>query len=63
MPQLRLVALNGQTNGTRPSLNGEAALDIPPNTVTESQSFTVLRSAARLENYQPHPHIPAPIAV
>jgi hypothetical protein len=31
-------------------------LDIPPNTVTENQGFTVLRQAARLENIQPHMH-------
>ncbi len=32
-------------------------LDIPPNTVTESQAFHVLKSAARLENFQPHMHL------
>ena len=34
-----------------------ARLDIPPNTVAESQGFHVLRSAARLENFQPHMHL------
>jgi hypothetical protein len=32
-------------------------LDIPPNSVTASQGFTLLRSAARLENFQPHMHL------
>jgi hypothetical protein len=34
-----------------------ARLDIPPNTVTESQAFQVLRQPARLENFQPHMHL------
>lgn len=32
-------------------------LDIPPNTVAETQAFHVLKSAARLENFQPHMHL------
>ncbi len=32
-------------------------LDIPPNTVTEHEGFTVLRQAAILENIQPHMHL------
>jgi hypothetical protein len=32
-------------------------LDIPPNTVTETQAFHVLRAPARLENFQPHMHL------
>jgi len=34
-----------------------ASLDIPPNTVTETQGFHVLPHAARLENFQPHMHL------
>ncbi|HEY2012246.1 MAG TPA: hypothetical protein VGH38_02040 [Bryobacteraceae bacterium] len=37
--------------------NTSARLDIPPDTVTESQAFHVLRQAARLENFQPHMHL------
>ncbi len=37
--------------------NGPVGLDIPPNTVTEHQSFQVLRAPARLENFQPHMHL------
>lgn len=32
-------------------------LDIPPNSITETQGFHVLKSAARLENFQPHMHL------
>jgi hypothetical protein len=32
-------------------------LDIPPNTVTETQSFHVLKENARFENFQPHMHL------
>lgn len=31
-------------------------LDLPPNAITETQGFTVLKRAARLENFQPHMH-------
>ena len=34
-----------------------ARLDIPPNSVAESQGFHVLRQPARLENFQPHMHL------
>jgi hypothetical protein len=33
------------------------AIDIPPNSITQSQGFTVLKSPARLENFQPHMHL------
>jgi hypothetical protein len=32
-------------------------IDIPPNTISEHEGFTVLRQAAILENYQPHMHL------
>src|SRR6185295_15056745 len=32
-------------------------LDIPPNTITQTQAFRVLKEAARLENFQPHMHL------
>ncbi len=32
-------------------------LDIPPNSIASSQGFTLLRSAARIENFQPHMHL------
>lgn len=32
-------------------------VDIPPNSIVESQNFTVLPHAAQLENFQPHMHL------
>ena len=32
-------------------------VDIPPNSITQSQNFTVLKQAALLENFQPHMHL------
>ena len=32
-------------------------IDIPPNTIAETQGFHVLKEAARLENFQPHMHL------
>jgi hypothetical protein len=32
-------------------------LDIPPNTIAETQGFHVLKEPARLENFQPHMHL------
>jgi len=37
--------------------NTSARLDIPPNTVTETQAYHVLSRPARLENFQPHMHL------
>jgi hypothetical protein len=36
--------------------SGPSPLDIPPNTVAETENFHVLKQAARLENFQPHMH-------
>ncbi len=43
-----------------PATPGNAALgtlDIPPNSVAETEGYQVLRSPARLENFQPHMHL------
>jgi hypothetical protein len=37
--------------------NTSGRLDIPPNTIRETQAFRVLRQPARLENFQPHMHL------
>jgi hypothetical protein len=37
--------------------SGATPLDIPPNTVAETENFHVLKQAARLENFQPHMHL------
>ncbi len=36
---------------------GSEILDIPPNSIVETQGFHVLKQAARLENFQPHMHL------
>ena len=40
-----------------PFRNGGLTLDIPPNSIVETEGLTTLRSAARLENFQPHMHL------
>jgi hypothetical protein len=35
----------------------KARLDIPPNSINETQGFHVLKAPARLENFQPHMHL------
>jgi mono/diheme cytochrome c family protein len=37
--------------------NTSARLDIAPNTISESQGYSVLAQPARLENFQPHMHL------
>ena len=32
-------------------------LDIPPNTLAETQGYTVLKQPARIDNFQPHMHL------
>ncbi len=32
-------------------------IDIPPNTISQVQNYTVLKQAAMLENFQPHMHL------
>lgn len=36
---------------------GNRALDIPPNTISVTQNFHVMRRAGRVENFQPHMHL------
>jgi hypothetical protein len=43
-----------------PATLGSAAaghLDIPPNSIAETEGYTALRAPARLENFQPHMHL------
>jgi mono/diheme cytochrome c family protein len=40
-----------------PKVNGQLVLDIPPNTLTETEGFHVLKHPAILENFQPHMHL------
>ena len=36
---------------------GQSSLDIPPNSLAQTEGFTVLKQAARIENFQPHMHL------
>jgi hypothetical protein len=40
-----------------PGSAGFGHLDIPPNSITETEGYTTLRAPARLENFQPHMHL------
>src|SRR3984957_4644523 len=40
-----------------PGSAGFGQLDIPPNQMVQTEGYTVLHSAARLENFQPHMHL------
>jgi hypothetical protein len=48
-------ALRGFQNSK--AVGGSRNVDIPPNTIATSDNYTVLRKAARLENFQPHMHL------
>jgi hypothetical protein len=51
-PKYKTVLTNfGATN------RADGGLDIPPNTIKATQGYHVLKSAARLENFQPHMHL------
>jgi len=40
-----------------PATTGGNQLDIPPNTVAQTEGYQLLRNPARLENFQPHMHL------
>jgi hypothetical protein len=40
-----------------PGSAGFGFLDLPPNTIAETEGYTPLRAPARLENFQPHMHL------
>jgi len=40
-----------------PGTGALGQLDIPPNQLVQTEGFTALHSAARLENFQPHMHL------
>ncbi|HWE53041.1 MAG TPA: cytochrome c [Bryobacteraceae bacterium] len=51
-PKYKTVLTNfGATN------RADGGLDIPPNSIKVTQGYHVLKSAARLENFQPHMHL------
>jgi len=53
-PKYRTYLMSYTAN---PRVNGQLLLDIPPNTVKETEGFHVLKSPAILENFQPHMHL------
>jgi hypothetical protein len=48
-------ALRGFTNSK--AVGGQRNVDIAPNSLTVADNFTVLKKAARLDNFQPHMHL------
>jgi hypothetical protein len=50
-------ALKGFQNSTGSQTRAGRNIDIPPNSVVETNNYTVLKQAAILENFQPHMHL------
>jgi hypothetical protein len=50
-------ALRGFQSSTGSQTRGGRNIDIPPNSVVETNNYTVLKQAAILENFQPHMHL------
>ena len=50
-------AVRGFDGAQRLSGEGGRALDVRPNAITTADSYTVLKKAARIENFQPHMHL------
>lgn len=54
-PKYRVYHEGFQANQS--ALGSERTIDIPPNTIFETQGSTVLKAPARLQNFQPHMHL------
>jgi hypothetical protein len=50
-------ALRGFQSSTGSQIRAGRNIDIPPNSIVESDNYTVLKQAAQLENFQPHMHL------
>jgi hypothetical protein len=50
-------ALRGFQSSTASRIRAGRNIDIPPNSIVESDNYTVLKRAAQLENFQPHMHL------
>ncbi len=50
-------ALRGFQTSNASQVRAGRNIDIPPNSVIETDNFTVLKQAAILENFQPHMHL------
>jgi hypothetical protein len=50
-------ALRGFQSSAGSQVRGGRNIDLPPNTISQSDNYTVLKQAAKLENFQPHMHL------
>ncbi len=50
-------ALRGFQGSADSQVRGGRNIDLPPNTISHSDNYTVLKQAAQLENFQPHMHL------
>ncbi len=50
-------ALRGFQSSTASQVRAARNIDIPPNTIAQFDNYTVLKQAAKLENFQPHMHL------
>jgi hypothetical protein len=50
-------ALRGFLTSTGSQSRAGRNIDIPPNTIAQTNNYTVLKHAAMLENFQPHMHL------
>jgi hypothetical protein len=50
-------ALRGFQSSTESQTRAGRNIDIPPNSVVETNNYTMLKQAAILENFQPHMHL------
>jgi hypothetical protein len=50
-------ALRGFQSSTASQVRAGRNIDIPPNTIAQFDNYTVLKQAAKLENFQPHMHL------
>ena len=50
-------ALRGFQSSTDSQSRAGRNIDIPPNSVVETNNYTMLKQAAILENFQPHMHL------
>jgi len=50
-------ALRGFTASAASQTRGGRNIDLPPNQISQSDNYTVLKQNAKLENFQPHMHL------
>jgi hypothetical protein len=50
-------ALRGFQSSTASQTRAGRNIDLPPNSISQFDNYTVLKQAAQLENFQPHMHL------